>query len=74
VQRRAGLSYRADSRLEWRVLEVYLLLMRSFGIILLLGGVLGFFYCTDQGWEAGRYACAAGAGLGFLLALFPKGR
>lgn len=48
--------------------------MRSFGVVLLLGGVIGFLYCTDQGWEAGRYACAAGAGLGFLLALFPKGR
>jgi hypothetical protein len=25
-------------------------------------------------WEIGRYACAAGAGLGLLLAMFPKGR
>jgi hypothetical protein len=25
-------------------------------------------------WDAGRYASAAGAGIGFLLAMFPKGR
>jgi hypothetical protein len=25
-------------------------------------------------WETGRYACAFGGALGFLLALFPKGR
>lgn len=70
--------------------------MRNFGIILLVLGVAGFFYCGDQAkryepvpdgksisesfdypagrWEVGRYACAFGAGLGFLLAMFPKGR
>jgi hypothetical protein len=25
-------------------------------------------------WDMGRYASAAGAGIGFLLAMFPKGR
>lgn len=25
-------------------------------------------------WEMARYACAGGAGLGLLMALFPKGR
>jgi hypothetical protein len=25
-------------------------------------------------WELGRYACAGAAGIGLLLALFPKGR
>ena len=25
-------------------------------------------------WDVGRYACAAGAGFGLLMALFPKGR
>lgn len=25
-------------------------------------------------WEMARYACAGAAGLGFLMALFPKGR
>jgi hypothetical protein len=48
--------------------------MRNFGIVLLLGGVLGYFYCADQGWEAGRYGCAIAGALGLLLALFPKGR
>lgn len=48
--------------------------MRNFGIILLLGGALGYFYCADQGWEAGRYACAVAGALGLLLAFFPKGR
>ena len=70
--------------------------VRNFGILLLLSGILGFFYCGDQvqrfgpvpegmglmqsfehpagRWETARYACAFGAALGFLLALFPKGR
>ncbi len=70
--------------------------MRNAGIILLCGGILGFFYCTGQlsglapppagasfgeymgttlgRWELARYACAAGAALGLLLAMFPKGR
>jgi hypothetical protein len=25
-------------------------------------------------WDLGRYACAAAAGFGFLMALYPKGR
>ncbi len=25
-------------------------------------------------WEVGRYACAAAAGFGLLMAMFPKGR
>lgn len=30
---------------------------------------------TDRGkWEAGRYACAAGAFVGILLAMMPQGR
>ena len=70
--------------------------MRNFGGILLLLGVIGFFYASSrmekheplpqgvsvsQGldkpagrWEMARYACAGGAGIGLLLALFPKGR
>ena len=48
--------------------------MRNFGIVLLLGGVLGYFYFGDQGSEAGRYGAAFAAFLGFVLALFPKGR
>lgn len=48
--------------------------MRNFGVVLMLAGALGYFYCADQGWEGGRYACAIGGALGFLLALFPKGR
>jgi hypothetical protein len=48
--------------------------MRNLGIVLMLGGVLGFFYCGDQGWVAARYGCAIGAVLGFLLFMFPKGR
>ncbi len=70
--------------------------MRSFGIVLLVSGILGFVYCGDQlrrfdpvpeetswrrgldypagRWEAGRYACALGGGIGLLLVMFPKGR
>lgn len=70
--------------------------MRNFGMILLVAGVAGFFYCSSQAsqheplpaglgvsesletergkWEAGRYACAAGAFMGILLSMFPKGR
>ena len=70
--------------------------MRNFGGIMLLLGVLGFFYCGGQRdnypplqeglslsdswqqpagkWEVGRYACAAVAGFGLLMAFFPKGR
>lgn len=70
--------------------------MRNFGLVLLLAGVAGVFYCssqvsrfeplreglsvsesmeTDRGkWEAGRYACAAGAVVGLLLAMMPQGR
>lgn len=70
--------------------------MRSFGLVLLVGGIFGFIYSGDalrkhgsvpEGvsmsqsleyaagrWEVARFACAAGAGLGLLLAIFPKGR
>jgi hypothetical protein len=70
--------------------------MRNFGGILLLLGVVGFFYAGTQlekheplppglslsegleepagRWEMARYACAGAAGIGLLLALFPKGR
>jgi hypothetical protein len=70
--------------------------MRNFGIMLLLAGLAGAFYCTQQmarfeplregytvsesletdrgKWEAGRYACAAGAFVGILLAMMPQGR
>jgi hypothetical protein len=70
--------------------------MRSSGLILLLGGILLFLYCTSRlselppvpaavelgdylryeagKWELGRYVSAGLAGIGFLLALFPKGR
>lgn len=48
--------------------------MRNLGIVLLLGGVLGYFYFGDHGPDAARYGCAVGAVLGLLLALFPKGR
>jgi len=70
--------------------------MRNFGAILLLLGILGFFYASSQipglepppenatlteelqtpagRWEVTRYACAGAAGLGLLMALFPKGR
>ncbi len=70
--------------------------MRNLGLILLVAGIAGFFYCgsqasrfeplplgmsvgesleTDRGkWDAGRYACAAGAFVGILLAMAPQGR
>jgi hypothetical protein len=70
--------------------------MRNFGGILLLLGVLGFFYASSRldeveplppgvsvsegleqpagRWELARYGCAGAAGIGLLLALFPKGR
>jgi hypothetical protein len=70
--------------------------VRNFGGILMLLGVLGFFYSSSQvykydpipdglsvsdalkqpagPWEVGRYVCAGAAGLGLLMALFPKGR
>ena len=70
--------------------------MRNFGAILLLLGLIGFFYASSQAsehqpapegasvseeletpagrWEMLRYASAGAAGLGLLLALFPKGR
>jgi hypothetical protein len=70
--------------------------MRNLGGILILVGVIGFFYCSSQlegatppapdtslseaiaspggRWEFGRYACAGAAGIGVILALFPKGR
>jgi hypothetical protein len=70
--------------------------MRNLGGILLLLGILGFFYSSTRledseplpegvsvsegfeqpagRWELARYACAGAAGIGLLLALFPKGR
>jgi hypothetical protein len=70
--------------------------MRTLGGILLLGGLLGFFYCTSQlegveplpegmdvmesvrhptgRYEVGRWAALCVAGIGVLLALYPKGR
>jgi hypothetical protein len=70
--------------------------MRNFGGLLLLLGVVGFFYCsarlsnldplppvksiseslqyTAGRFEVARYGAALAAGIGFLLALFPKGR
>ena len=70
--------------------------MRNFGGILLLLGILGFFYASSQmekldavpagvsvgeslekpagRWEMARYVCAGAAGIGLLLAMFPKGR
>jgi hypothetical protein len=70
--------------------------MRNFGGILLLLGILGFVYASQQlekqepipsgvsvseglerpagRWEIARYACAGAAGIGLLMALFPKGR
>jgi hypothetical protein len=70
--------------------------MRNLGGIMLLLGILGFFYASSQAadlepvpaglsvgeglkypagrWELARYACAGAAGLGLLLAMFPKGR
>jgi hypothetical protein len=70
--------------------------MRNFGAILLVLGILGFFYSSSRldeaqplpeglsinealkepagRWEMARYGCAAAAGFGLLMALFPKGR
>jgi hypothetical protein len=70
--------------------------MRNFGAILLLLGILGFFYASSRlsdakplrqdlsvsdsvkepagRWEVARYGCAAMAGFGLLIAMFPKGR
>ena len=70
--------------------------MRNFGAVLLLLGILGFFYSSSQldvveplpeglsiseglklpagRWEMARYGCAAAAGVGLLMAMFPKGR
>ena len=70
--------------------------MRNFGAILLVLGILGFFYATSRlgemeplpeglsvaeglrepagRWDMTRYGCAAAAGLGLLMAMFPKGR
>jgi hypothetical protein len=70
--------------------------MRNFGWILLLVGVVGFFYCSQEldnwdpvpegksisesleypagKWEVARYGAAGAALMGFLLAMFPKGR
>jgi hypothetical protein len=70
--------------------------MRNFGAILLVLGILGFFYISSRldeveplpegltvveglkeptgRWEMARYGCAAAAGIGLLMAMFPKGR
>jgi len=70
--------------------------MRNLGLILLLAGVAGFFYCgsraseleplragmgvsesleTERGkWDTARYACAAAAFTGLVLAMMPQGR
>jgi hypothetical protein len=70
--------------------------MRNFGGIMLVLGVLGFFYANGQKdkypavpeglgvsesmaypagkWDVARYASAAVAGFGLLMAFFPKGR
>jgi hypothetical protein len=70
--------------------------MRNFGAILLLLGILGFFYSSSRlgeaeplpeglsiaeglrepagRWDMARYGCAAVAGFGLLMAMFPKGR
>jgi len=70
--------------------------MRNLGGILLLAGVVGFFYSSDRvsqapplnesatitetlreergRWEAARFLSVAAAGIGLLLATFPKGR
>ena len=70
--------------------------MRNFGGIMMLLGILGFFYAAQQveehepvregaslsesldqpagRWEMARYACAGVAGIGLLMAMFPKGR
>jgi hypothetical protein len=70
--------------------------MRNVGGILLVLGILGFFYASSRlsaveplpeglsisdslkqpagRWELARYGCAAVAGFGLLMAMFPKGR
>jgi hypothetical protein len=70
--------------------------MRNFGAVLMLLGILGFFYASSRlervaplpeglsvseglklpagRWEMARYGCAAAAGFGLLIAMFPKGR
>ncbi len=70
--------------------------MRNFGGIMLLLGILGFMYASQQlekhepvpagvsiseglereagRWDLARYACAGVAGIGLLMAIFPKGR
>lgn len=70
--------------------------MRNLGLILLLGGILAFFYCSTElseierlpasaglsdylrnpagRLELGRYLAAGAAGIGAILALFPRGR
>ena len=70
--------------------------MRNLGAVLLLLGILGFFYSSSRideigplpeglsvseglkepagRWEMARYGCGAAAGLGLLMAMFPKGR
>lgn len=70
--------------------------MRNFGAILLVLGILGFFFTSSRlddaeplpeglsiseglkepagRWEMARYGCAAAAGFGLLMAMFPKGR
>jgi hypothetical protein len=70
--------------------------MRNFGAVLILLGVVGFFYSSSRRdasrplpeglsvseslkepagrWEVARYGCAALAGFGVLIAMFPKGR
>ena len=82
--------------LYYRAPGVPLAAMRNFGAVLLLLGLIGFFYASVQAsgydeapagmslseeletpagrWEMLRYASAGAAGLGLLLALFPKGR
>jgi len=70
--------------------------MRTFGLLLLIAGIAGFFYSGEQisqsspvppglsmseelhypagRFEVVRYVCAAGAFLGILLIIAPKGR
>jgi hypothetical protein len=70
--------------------------MRNFGGILVILGILAFFYASSRleeieplpeglsigeslkepagRWEMARYGCAAVAGFGLLMAMFPKGR
>lgn len=70
--------------------------MRNLGGLLLLLGVVGYFYASSRmsgldpvapelgvreslslpagRWEMLRYGCAAGAGIGIVLALFAKDR